>query len=202
MPAENESTQPPGGLAEAQRTELQELMRQNKKIEAIKRYREITGLGLAEAKAAVETLAEGGELAPPLPPKPLTPAQEQELVALLQRQEKMAAIKKYREFIPGTELMIARLQVEALAAKHGIRLSSKCFIATAVFGPDSPEVMVLRDWRDARLAGSTSGRLLIRLYGLAGPPLAELTRSLPFLRRGFRAGFSRWVDYLVRPRRG
>ena len=36
--------------------EAQALMREGKKIEAIKRYRELTGAGLAEAKAAVEKL--------------------------------------------------------------------------------------------------------------------------------------------------
>ncbi|WP_212598575.1 ribosomal protein L7/L12 [Sphingopyxis granuli] len=33
-----------------------ELLRQNRKIEAIKLWREVTGLGLAESKAAVEAL--------------------------------------------------------------------------------------------------------------------------------------------------
>ncbi|UNU44869.1 hypothetical protein EAO27_01300 [Sphingopyxis sp. YF1] len=36
--------------------EIRDLIRQNRKIEAIKRMRERTGLGLAEAKDAVEAL--------------------------------------------------------------------------------------------------------------------------------------------------
>ena len=36
--------------------EVQALMRAGKKIEAIRLYRELTGAGLAEAKAAVESL--------------------------------------------------------------------------------------------------------------------------------------------------
>lgn len=36
--------------------EIRELLRQNRKIDAIKRVREKTGLGLAEAKDAVEAL--------------------------------------------------------------------------------------------------------------------------------------------------
>jgi len=35
-------------------SEVWDLMASNRKIEAIKRYREITGVGLAEAKRAVE----------------------------------------------------------------------------------------------------------------------------------------------------
>jgi Ribosomal protein L7/L12 C-terminal domain len=46
-------------LQETALREAQPLMRDGKKIEAIKRYREITGAGLAEAKAAVEKLQEG-----------------------------------------------------------------------------------------------------------------------------------------------
>jgi hypothetical protein len=38
--------------------EVQPFLREGKKIEAINRYREITGAGLAEAKAAVEKVQE------------------------------------------------------------------------------------------------------------------------------------------------
>lgn len=195
-PPHDEPPPPSGSLSEAQRAELLDLVRQNKKIEAIKRHREILGTGLAEAKAAVEGLVTGDEA----PPMPLTPAQEQELVALLQRREKVAAIRRYRELVPGTELMIARQRIEALAAKHGIQLPSNCFIATTVFGPDSPEVAVLRDWRDARLAPSLGGRLLIQIYGLTGPLLAALSRRWLLLRRAFRAGLTRFLDHLVGPK--
>ncbi len=37
--------------------EIMELVRQGKKIEAIKRYREETGVGLREAKTYIESLA-------------------------------------------------------------------------------------------------------------------------------------------------
>lgn len=46
-------------LQEAALREVQSLMRDGKKIIAIKCYREITGAGLAEAKAAVERMQEG-----------------------------------------------------------------------------------------------------------------------------------------------
>ena len=46
---------PSGRLSDAQHLELLNLVRQNKKIEALKRYREfVPALGLAEAKAVVE----------------------------------------------------------------------------------------------------------------------------------------------------
>lgn len=44
------------GVSESVSESVRRLVRQGKKIEAIKLYREATGLGLAEAKAAVERL--------------------------------------------------------------------------------------------------------------------------------------------------
>ena len=43
--------------------EIRQLLASGNKIAAIKRYREQTGVGLAEAKAAVESLDAGGSLA-------------------------------------------------------------------------------------------------------------------------------------------
>lgn len=193
-----------GSLSAAQQAELLALLQQNDKIGAIKRYREfVPSAGLAEAKAAVEWLAGGpsavsNAVESTAPPMPFSPAQEQELLALLQRRQKIAAIKRYRELRPGTELMDARKAVEALAARHGIQAASNCFVATAVFGEDSTEVTVLRHWRDARLSRSAGGRVLICLYGLAGPPLAALTGRIPTLKRGFQILLRRFVACLVR----
>ena len=44
------------GIEEAPMTEVQELIAQGLKINAIKLYREQTGVGLAEAKEAVDTM--------------------------------------------------------------------------------------------------------------------------------------------------
>lgn len=52
----------PGGLPLAKLAEIKALAQNGRLIEAIKLYREVTGLGLAEAKAAVEQLAAGEPL--------------------------------------------------------------------------------------------------------------------------------------------
>ncbi len=44
-------------LSDATRAEIEELLRQGRTIEAVKRYREDTGADLDEAKAAVEGMA-------------------------------------------------------------------------------------------------------------------------------------------------
>jgi len=115
---------PFGNLPAAQQAEVLALVRQHKKIEAIKLYRELVpSAGLAAAKAVVDALSDApaapSSVAPhqvdaAAPPLPLSPAQEQELLSLLQRRQKIVAIKRYRELRPGTELMEARKAVEAL----------------------------------------------------------------------------------------
>lgn len=47
-------------LSEEARAEIGALLEKGRKIEAIKRYREATGVGLAEAKKAVEAMAAPG----------------------------------------------------------------------------------------------------------------------------------------------
>lgn len=50
-----------------------------------------------------------------------------------------------------------------------------CFVATAVYGSyDSPEVWVLRRWRDGSLAATRGGRVFVHVYYAASPPLVAL----------------------------
>jgi hypothetical protein len=51
---------------------------------------------------------------------------------------------------------------------------SKCFIATAACGAgDAPDVVCLREFRDAVLQRAALGRAAIRLYESASPPIAR-----------------------------
>ncbi|MGL5437004.1 MAG: leucine-rich repeat domain-containing protein [Lachnospiraceae bacterium] len=59
---------------------------------------------------------------------------------------------------------------------------SGCYIATAVYGSyDSPEVLVLRRFRDETLAKIAIGRLFISIYYYLSPPLAEKMKKAPKL---------------------
>jgi ribosomal protein L7/L12 len=49
----------PGKMSLLERGEIKELLQQGNKIEAVKRYRELSGLGLKEAKDAVDDMARG-----------------------------------------------------------------------------------------------------------------------------------------------
>ena len=68
---------------------LLELMRDGKKIEAIKLYRERHGVGLKEAKDAVEALAAGRE-----PATQADPEADDDVLELMRGGKKIEAIKK------------------------------------------------------------------------------------------------------------
>jgi ribosomal protein L7/L12 len=80
--------------------EIRQLLASGNKIEAVKRYREETGCGLAEAKDAVEALAAGGEVAERFSSERV-PVDDPELVAevkeLLGQGNTLPAVKLVRE---------------------------------------------------------------------------------------------------------
>ena len=84
---------------------------EGRKIEAIRRYRKITGAGLRDAKLAVDALEDGRPLPPregtPLPPPDDTVRQ------LAAGGQKIEAIKRYREQT-GADLKDAKDVVESL----------------------------------------------------------------------------------------
>lgn len=114
-------------------SEIRDLLAQDRKIEAIRRLREATGLGLKEAKDAVEAVQTGGQL-PALPPDDAE--LDPELLPLLQAGKKIDAIKLYRERT-GLGLAESKQAVEAIAARHGIATGGGCagvLLAIAMVG--------------------------------------------------------------------
>lgn len=94
----------------------EQLLRAGRKIEAIKRYRELTGLGLREAKDAVEAMAIAMETGRPvsLPPKSsvLREVHDAEIEQQIRTGHLIDAIKLYREKT-GVGLKEAKDAVEA-----------------------------------------------------------------------------------------
>lgn len=90
----------------------EQLLRAGRKIEAIKRYRELTGVGLKEAKDAVEALESGRSAS--LPPKSsvLRQVHDSEIEAQIRSGHLIDAIKLYREKT-GVGLKEAKDAVEA-----------------------------------------------------------------------------------------
>lgn len=58
----------------------------------------------------------------------------------------------------------------------------QCFIATAVYGGDAYQTIMLRKYRDSYLLSNRAGKILIEVYYTLSPPIAALLNSLPFLK--------------------
>lgn len=104
------ATVPP--LTERQRSELSDVLAKDGVISAIKQYREWTGLGLAEAKAAVEAFQRGNE--------PTRLGSDAEVANLLTVGHKTEAIKLVRERT-GAGLKQAKEVVDSVAESRGIK---------------------------------------------------------------------------------
>jgi len=54
-----------------------------------------------------------------------------------------------------------------------------CYVATSIYGSyDSPEVLLLRKYRDTVLSQNTIGRIFIKIYYLISPTFVSLTKNM------------------------
>ena len=96
--------------------QVRSLVRDKRKLEAVKVYKDQTGVSLKEAKDAVEAI-ENDERATGLGEP--TGEMETELLRLLHGGQKIQAVKLYKQRT-GVQLIEAKQAVEALAARHGL----------------------------------------------------------------------------------
>lgn len=166
---------PPPGTVPAGLEAVVAHLHAGQKIEAIKRYRELTGVGLKEAKDAVEAL-ERGE-APMLPPTSSAPAAN--VQELLREGRKLEAIKLYREQT-GLGLKEAKDAVEAMELGAPPPLQASKRTITSEMAVD-----------DAELRGHvTDGRLIeaIKRYReLTGLGLKESKDAIESLRDSLKS---------------
>lgn len=71
--------------------------------------------------------------------------------------------------------------------------SSKCFVATAIYGADSPKTHILRAWRDQVFLPTVMGRWLVVLYYSVSPHVVPLLARSLLLRNTIE----RTLDYIV-----
>ncbi|MBL8921014.1 MAG: hypothetical protein JNJ54_19285 [Myxococcaceae bacterium] len=85
-----------------------------------------------------------------------------------------------------------------LSSSRVLWLSSTgpCFVATVAFGEGSPELDVLRRFRDEALLTRPAGRRLVEAYYRHGPALASVVQRRPWLRLLTRRGLSAVVQVL------
>jgi ribosomal protein L7/L12 len=87
------------GHSTEQEHQIKELLAKGQKVSAVKLYREMTGVGLAEAKDAVEAIQRGEPVVAP----PINPGLqgdtllEEQVKRLLAKRQKIQAVKLYRE---------------------------------------------------------------------------------------------------------
>jgi len=82
-------------------------------------------------------------------------------------------IKKWKD-VSGLILSNAKKANVELGSNYS---QNQCFIATAVFGEESFEVIFFRRWRDSVLKKNLAGKLFISLYYTFSPPIARLLRK-------------------------
>lgn len=75
-----------------------------------------------------------------------------------------------------------------------------CFVATVAFGPDAPELDVLRGFRDDVLAERAWGRRFIEWYYREGPVLAHAVSQRPLVRSATRLGLRAVTAAIARAR--
>lgn len=74
--------------------------------------------------------------------------------------------------------------------------NTRCFIATAIYGPDAWQTWALRGWRDRRLLPSPAGRILVRLYYAVSPWIARQALRRNAVHQGLRFLLDRIVRWI------
>lgn len=77
------------------------------------------------------------------------------------------------------------------------RATGPCFLATAVYGEQAPELHAFRAFRDRALLKSVPGRWLVRGYYAVGPQLAREVGRRPRIARGTRRALDAVHGWLV-----
>jgi len=101
-----------------------------------------------------------------------------------------------RRAMEAGEAAHAALHRAALQELHECSVDSRCFVASALWGPTDPRTEALRAWRDRWLLHRWWGPSIVKLYYAASPTLVGLMRGIPLCREAMRAGLSavaRWV---------
>jgi hypothetical protein len=74
-----------------------------------------------------------------------------------------------------------------------VRRGGPCYVATAVYGADAPELDTLRRWRDEVLRRRPIGRAAMAWYYRASPSLVRWLQDRPRTQRWIRRGLDAWV---------
>ncbi len=73
---------------------------------------------------------------------------------------------------------------------------SRCFVATALWGPADPRTKALRDWRDRRLVTRWWGSTIVEAYYAVSPMVVRLMRGVPLVRTALDGCLSAFVRHV------
>jgi ribosomal protein L7/L12 len=131
-------------LTSDQERQISEFIDANQLIYAIKLYREITGVGLAKAKSAVEAMARGENMNIPARasiPQSNNPLLENRIKELLVKRNKIEAIKIYREAhrvgLKEAKDIIDQMEASMRHERSTMNMSSGSVISNDPFAEDS-----------------------------------------------------------------
>lgn len=82
--------------------------------------------------------------------------------------------------------------------RRKMKQDRRCYIATAIYGPDAAETQFLRDWRDRVLNPTVAGRLSVKTYYLLSPRLVAISARFPLIvwvARWLLAAFVRCIGW-------
>jgi hypothetical protein len=90
-----------------------------------------------------------------------------------------------------------RNKEEFKSAYNVLRMNlSRCFVASTLFGPDSHEVTVLRQFRDDRLLNSSLGSAAVSIYYTLSPLMIWMVKRSPSLKNATSRLLTRIVNQL------
>ena len=90
------------------------------------------------------------------------------------------------------------VQASGLGNKVENKGGSKCFIASAIYGPSALETNILRKWRDDNLLPHLPGRLLTHFYYFVSPSLCKLIVHYEKLNRITRSLLDHFIARITR----
>ncbi|MCM2304391.1 MAG: hypothetical protein NDJ72_06790 [Elusimicrobia bacterium] len=103
-------------LPPADPSEVRRLAAAGSIVQAVAMYRRLTGLGLYDAKQAIDRFNATGELDFPAPAPAPSAAGDEDVLALVRDQRIVEAVKLYREK-HGVDLLAAKTAVDKLAGR-------------------------------------------------------------------------------------
>jgi len=103
-------------LPPADPSEVRRLATEGSIVQAVAMYRRLTGLGLYDAKQAIDRFKQTGELEFPSPARGPSGEGDEDVVELIRGQKLLEAVKLYREK-HGVDLLAAKNAVDKLAGR-------------------------------------------------------------------------------------